>query len=85
MDRFLYLAAGIVLGLIIGAWVTRLILKKKQQPGHDPVTNENGVPTCQQCNTAILGDPIHVVLMEKGSFKYYRCLQCGTNVTVPLY
>jgi hypothetical protein len=69
-----------LLGFVCGFLTARLCPRKEKTV--KPKKSE--LIHCGSCRSPIVGQPVNVVLTEKDSFKYYRCGQCGTTVTVPL-
>ena len=81
MENIVYLVVGLMVGGGFGVtigwalWNNRDTIRPK--PASDYVT-------CSSCRTPIMGPPLRVVLTDDCSFRYYKCRQCGTDVTTPI-
>ena len=76
--------AGVVVGMVIGIWVTWTAYKDARKEIGQVTGQVTGQLKCGACGSPIIDTPSHVVLTGTEAFRYYRCSQCGTTVTVPL-
>jgi hypothetical protein len=85
MTELLYLAVGMVVGVVICPVLnyakSRYLAWRKNKP---QIVDESATITCGACKSIIFSPPMNVIVSEKTSFKVYRCQQCATKVTVPL-
>lgn len=81
MENLVYLVVGLLIGGAFGVTVGWALWRKipaiRPNPAKDQVV-------CGACRSPIMEPPLKVVLTDTASFRYFKCRQCGTDVTAPI-
>ena len=81
MENLVYLVVGLLFGGAFGATIGLLWRKNPAPIRSNPATD---YVTCSACRSPIFEQPLRVVITDNESFRYFKCRQCGTDVTAPL-
>jgi hypothetical protein len=76
-------ALGALVGFVAGVWTTWSAYKAaKKEVGITAAPS--GQLSCGACGSPIMDAPSHVVVTATEAFRYYKCKQCATVLTVAL-
>ena len=82
MENLVYLVVGLLIGGAFGITVGWALWKNRDTIRTNPAKDQ---VVCGACRNPILEPPLKVVITDNVSFRYFKCRQCGTVVTAPIY
>jgi len=81
MENLVYLVVGLMIGVAFGITVGWALWKNRDTIRPNPASDH---VVCSACRSPILGPPLKVVITDNDAFRYFKCRQCGTDVTARL-
>ena len=81
MENLVYLVVGLIIGLAFGVTIGWALWRNKDTIRPNPAKD---YVICGACQNPILEPPLKVVITDTTAFRYFKCRQCGTDVTAPV-